>query len=201
TMSGHTLQHVTTVLPGWYQKQIYDLLHIHVPRIYARRFYNLILGHQAIMSEQEERDITLAEAADDWYTQYHLPTILLLRRHLTSEQEPMEEYFAVMQHKWNMSKKAGHEVPLEDAILDWSMQQADTGKLGAVDPAAVATWWRDRESVAGVLEPQMLPSEDLEPLLSTNERPLVRLNQPELEQKLPDILEKIQQKSRSEDEQ
>jgi Domain of unknown function (DUF4032) len=153
------------------------------------------------MSEHEQRDITLAEAANDWYTHYHLPAILLLRRHLTSDQDPMQEYFAVMQHKWSMSKKAGHEVPLEDAILDWSMQQADTGKLGAVDPAAVATWWRDRESVAGVLEPPMLPAEDLEPLLSTNERPLVRLNLPELEQKLPDILEKIQQKSGSEGDQ
>jgi hypothetical protein len=201
TMSGHTLQHVTTVLPGWYQHQIYQLLHINVPRIYARRFYNLILGHQAIMSENEQRDITLEEAANDWYTHYHLPAILLLRRHLTSDQDPMQEYFAVMQHKWSMSKKAGHEVPLEDAILDWSMQQADTGKLGSVDPAAVATWWRDRESVAGVLEPQMLPAEDLEPLLSTNERPLVRLNQPELEQKLPDILEKSHQRTEPENDQ
>ncbi len=192
-MSGHTLQQVTTVLPGWYQRQIYQLLHIHMPRIYARRFYNLILGHQAIMSEQQQRDISLEEAADDWYTHYHLPAILLLRRHLTSDQDPMQAYFAVMQHKWNMSKKAGYEIPLEEAILDWSVQQADTGNLGAVDPAAVATWWHDRKPVAGALEPPLLPPEDLEPLLSTNERPLVRLDQPELEQKLPDILGKSQQ--------
>ncbi|MBV9616338.1 MAG: DUF4032 domain-containing protein, partial [Ktedonobacteraceae bacterium] len=133
------------------------------------------------------------EAANDWYTHYHLPTILLLRRHLTSDQDPMQAYFAVMQHKWNMSKKAGHETPLEEAILDWSMQQADTGKLGAVDPASVATWWRDREPVTNVLEPPMIQSEELEPLVSTGEKPLVRLDQPELEQKLPDILRKSQQ--------
>ena len=193
TMSGHTLQHITTVLPGWYQRQIYQLLHIHIPRIYARRFYNLILGHQAIMSEHEQRDITLGEAADDWYRHYHLPAILLLRRHLTSDQDPMQAYFAVMQHKWNMSKKAGYEIPLEEAMLDWSMQQADTGKLGAVDPATIATWWHDRTTVANALEPPMLPGKDLEPLLSTDERPLVHLNQPELEQKLPDILGKSQQ--------
>jgi len=192
-MSGHTLQNITTVLPGWYQRQIYLLLHIHVPRIYARRFYNLILGHQAIMSEHEHRAVSLEEAANDWYTHYHLPTILLLRRHLTSDQDPMQAYFAVMQHKWNMSKKAGHETPLEEAILDWSMQQADTGKLGAVDPASVATWWRDREPVTNVLEPPMIQSEELEPLVSTGEKPLVRLDQPELEQKLPDILRKSQQ--------
>ncbi|HEV2660207.1 MAG TPA: hypothetical protein VGU68_06365, partial [Ktedonobacteraceae bacterium] len=100
---------------------------------------------------------------------------------------------SVMQHKWDMSKQAGYEIPLEDAILDWSMQRANTGQLGAVDPATVATWWRERQSVANALEPPLLESEELEPLVSTGEKPLVRLQQPELEQKLPDILEKSKQ--------
>jgi Domain of unknown function (DUF4032) len=192
-MTGQTLHHITTVLPGWYQRRIYQLLHIHIPRIYARRFYNMILGHQALMSEQEKRNVTLEEAARDWYTRYHLPAILLLRRHLTSDQNPMQAYFAVMQHKWDMSKKAGYEIPLEEAILDWSMQRADTGNLGAVDPASVATWWRERQPVANALEPPLLGSEELEPLVSTGEKPLVRMQQPELEQKLPEILEKEKQ--------
>src|SRR6266536_3226668 len=192
-MTGQTLHHVATVLPGWYQRRIYQLLHIHVPRIYARRFYNMILGHQAIMCEQEKRDVSIEEAAQDWYTRYHVPALLLLRRHLTSDQDPMQAYFAVMQHKWDMSKKAGYEVPLEEAILDWSMQRADTGKLGSVDPATVATWWHERQPVANALEPPLLESEELEPLVSTGEKPLVRLQQPELEQKLPEILEKGKQ--------
>lgn len=187
-MSGQTLHHIATVLPGWYQRRIHELLHIDVPRLYARRFYNMILGHQAVMSQREKRDVSLEEAAQNWYTRYHIPALLLLRRHLTSDQDPLQAYFSVMQHKWDMSKKAGYEVPLEDAILDWSMQRADTGKLGVVDPATVATWWHERQPVANALEPPLLEGDELESLVSTGEKPLVRLQQPELEQKLPGIL-------------
>ncbi len=188
--AGQTVHRFTTVLPGWYQRRVYQLLHITIPRAHARRFYNLILGHQAIMSQHEGRSISIEEAARDWYERYHLPTILMLRQRLTSEQDPMKAYFAIMQHKWNMSIKAGYEIPLEEAILDWSMHKANTGELGSVDPAVVATWWHQRKSVANVLEPPLIKGEELDPLLSTAEKPLVHLKQAELEQKLPEILEK-----------
>ena len=149
----------------------------------------MILGHQALMSQHEGRDVSIEEAARDWYTHYHLPTILLLRRFLTKGQDPMQAYFAIMQHKWQMSKKAGYEIPLDEAIVDWSMQQAETGKLGAVDPALMAKWWRELEPTTEVLEPPLIESGALEPLVSPNEKPLVHLPQPELEQKLPEILE------------
>jgi hypothetical protein len=188
--TGHNLQHLTTVLPGWHQRRIYELLHISVPRIYAHRFYDMILGHQAILSQKQHHPVNLEEAAQDWYTRYHVPTILLLRQNLTSGQDPMQAYFAVMRHKWNLSRKAGYEVPIEEALLDWFMQQAETGHIGAVDPAAIASWWRDRKPVSLALEPPSITSEELEPLLSTGEKPLVRLREPELEQKMPEILDK-----------
>lgn len=190
--TGHTLEHLTTVLPGWHERRIRELLHISVPRLYAHRFYGMILGHQALLSKREGRNVSIEEAAEDWYTRYHLPTILLLRRHLTSGQDPMRAYFAIMDHKWRLSRKAGYEVPLDEAILDWSMQQADTGNLGSIDPAMMVKWWRELEPASEVLEPKLIESEQLEPLLSTDEKPLVRLQQPELEQKLPKILEKSQ---------
>src|SRR5690348_6364601 len=46
--TGHFLQEIVAVSPGWYSRRIHELLGIHVPRMYARRFYNMILGHQAI---------------------------------------------------------------------------------------------------------------------------------------------------------
>jgi hypothetical protein len=105
----------------------------------------------------------------------------------------MRAYFAVMDHKWNMSVEEGQEVPLDVATLDWSMRRADTGKLGAVDPALLSKWWRELEPAAQVLEPPLIAGEDLDPLLSTGEKPLVYLQQPELEQKLPEILERTNQ--------
>lgn len=179
---------VTLILPGWYQQRIYELSHVTIPRAYARRFYNLIVGHQAIMSKNEGRAVNIEEAARDWYARYHLPTILLLKQHLTNTQDPMQAYFAIMQHKWEMSMKAGYEIPLDEAILDWEIQKARTGKLGPVDPATIATWWRQRQPVTTVLEPLLIESEELDPLLSTAERPLVHLDLPSLEQELPKIL-------------
>lgn len=188
-MSGHALQQFATVLPGWYARRIHELLGIHIPRAYARRFYNIILGHQAMMSKHEGRNVSIEEAAKDWYTRYHLPTILLLRQHLTSDQDPMAAYFSFMRYKWKLGLKARHEVPLEEAFLDWAMQQAETGKLGEVDPAAIATWWREREPVAKALEPPLIESEKLQSLLTKEEQPLVHLPQPELEDELTEILE------------
>jgi Domain of unknown function (DUF4032) len=188
--TGKTVHELTTVLPGWYTRRIHELLHISVPRVYARRFYNMILGHQRIMSEHEGREVSLEEAAKDWYTHYHLPAILLLRNHLTREQDPLKAYFSIMDHKWKLSKKAGYEIPLDEAVVDWAMEQAaGAGKLGAVDPATLATWWRERKPVAKVLEPPLIEGEKLQPLLSEQEQPLVHLPPPQLEDHLNGILQ------------
>jgi hypothetical protein len=70
------------------------------------------------------------------------------------------------------------------------MQQAQTGELGEIDPALRVKWWHELEPAAQVLEPSLVESEDLEPLLSTAEKPLVRLDHPALEERLPRILER-----------
>src|SRR5438034_4733194 len=88
-MGGQAFQQFATVLPGWYQRRIHELLGIHVPRRYARRFYNTILGHQYHLSQNEGRNVSLERAAKDWYTRYHLPAILFLRQHLTKWQDPL----------------------------------------------------------------------------------------------------------------
>ena len=188
-IGGHALQQFATVLPGWYIRRIHDLLGITVPRTHARHFYNTLLSHQAMLSKNEQREVSLEEAAQDWYTRYHLPAILLLRRNLTSDQDPMKAYFEIMALKWKMSLEAGYEIPIEEATLAWAMQQADTGKLGVVDPATLATLWRDRLPATEVLEPPLIEPKTLEPLLSKEEQPLVHLPAPELDQKLTQILD------------
>jgi hypothetical protein len=188
SMSGHTLQDFVTILPRWYAHRIQELLGITIPHPYGRRFYNMILGHQALMSTHEGRQVSIEEAARHWYRHYHLPTILFLRQTLTSGQDPMRAYVDLMNHKRDLSVGAGYEVPLEEAALSWAMQQGETEELGTVDPALLATWWREVEPVAQVLEPPRIESEKLEPLLSEQDQPLVRLSTPELERELNELL-------------
>ncbi len=187
-MGTEVVQQLTTVLPGWYQRRIHDLLGITVPRRYARRFYNGLLGHQAIMSKNEGREVSLEEASKDFYTHYHLPLILLLRKYLTKGQDPLQAYFSLLHYRWKLSNKEGREIPMDEAIVDWAMTHTDTGSLGAVDPATISTWWHNRKPVAQVLEPPMIESTQLEPLLSKEEQPLVRLPTPAMEHKLDEML-------------
>ncbi len=178
-----------SVLPGWHARRIQELLGIKLPRKHARHLYNLILGHQAILSEKLGREVSIEEAARDWYEHYHLPAILLLRQTLAKNQDPLEAYFAVMRHKWKLSEQAGNEVPLDEAVLDWAMRQAEKGTLGTFDPADIASWWRDRKSAAQALEPPMIEKEKLAPLLSEDEKPLIHLSTPRLEETLQEKLD------------
>ena len=103
----------------------------------------------------------------------------------------MQAYFSLLEYQWKLSLKAGYEVPIEEAALEWAIQQVDTQKLGKVDPATLATWWHEREPVAQVLEPPLIEGEKLEPLLSKEEQPLVlvHLPAPELDQQFTKILQ------------
>lgn len=180
---------VISVSPGWYVQRIKKLLGIKIPLHYARRFYNMILGHQAIMIRQLGHDVTIEEAARDWYERYHLPAILLLRQILTSDQDPLEAYFAIMRHKWRMSKLAGYEIPLDEAMMSWAVHQAEIGGIGTFDPAEIAAYWRQRLPVPEALSPPPIENEKLEPLLSTDERPLVRLPESRLAEEVQHRLE------------
>ncbi|GCF10861.1 hypothetical protein KDI_44250 [Dictyobacter arantiisoli] len=184
------MREIIPVRPVWYQQRIYDMLHITIPRSHARRFYNLIVGHQEIMSRNEDYAVSIEEAAQDWYERYHLPTILLLRQRLTSEEDPMQAYFAIMQHKWDMSMKAGYEIPLDEAVQDWEQHTKQNRQRNPIDPALYTAWWRkrQRQPVEDTVKPPMIEGEELDPFLSTTERPLVHLDLPQLEQKLPQIL-------------
>jgi Domain of unknown function (DUF4032) len=95
-------QQFVTIRPGWYSRRIHELLGITILHLYARRFYNMILGHQTIMSKNEGREVSIEEAAQHWYSRYHLPAILLLCLNLTSGQDPMPAYFDLMGHKWDL---------------------------------------------------------------------------------------------------
>jgi len=180
---------VISVSPGWYVRRIQELLGIKVPLHYARRFYNMILGHQAIMSKELGRAVTIEEAARHWYERYHLPAILLLRQILTSNQDPLEAYFAIMRHKWKLSEDAGYEIPLDEAMMSWAMHQAEIGGIGTFDPAVLASYWRERQPVAEALSPPPIQNEKLEPLLSQAEQPLVKLPESQLAEKLRQNLE------------
>ncbi len=141
------------------------------------------------MSKESGRAVTIEEAARHWYERYHLPAILLLRQILTSNQDPLDAYFAIMRHKWKLSEDAGYEIPLDEAMMSWAVHQAEIGGIGAVDPADLASYWRERQPVAEALSPPPIQHEKLESLLSEGEQPLVQLPESRLAEEVQQRLE------------
>mgnify|MGYP001325955805 CR=1 FL=1 len=195
--AGETVRRLFPTRPGWYQQRIYEMLHVTIPGPYARRFYNLILGHRDIMAKNEERPVSIEEAAHDWYERYHLPTILSLRQRLTNHQNPMQAYFEIMQYKWDMSMKAGYEIPLEEAMNAWAAKHTRRKSIrySPINHSGHTTPQDQQQVVEPLLPPEqdLIEGDELDPLLSTAERPLVHLDRPQLEKKLPELLQRDQE--------
>ncbi|HEY7126427.1 MAG TPA: DUF4032 domain-containing protein [Ktedonobacterales bacterium] len=118
-----------TARPRWYQERIQSLLGIAVPLQFARQFYSHLTTHQWLMCERTHREISLEDAARDWYEHHHLPAITLLSTYFPSESDSLEVYLGVLEHKWRLSLHAGFEVALEEAALDYALHHAREAPL------------------------------------------------------------------------
>ena len=143
-----------TVRPRWYQQRIEELLGVRVPRRFARQFYEHLTRHQWLMSERAGREIPLEEAARDWYERYQLPEITLLRTYFPSEADSLEVYLGVLDRKWELSQRAGFEVNLEEAALDYALRHTRSADLLHRAFTAVAALWPQRSELSQLLRPE-----------------------------------------------
>jgi hypothetical protein len=142
------------VRPRWYQQRIEELLGVRIPRRFARQFYEHLTRHQWLMSERARREIPLEEAARDWYERYHLPEITLLRTYFPTESDSLEVYLGVLDRKWELSQRAGFEVSLEEAALDYALRHASSADLLHRAFTAVASLWPQRSELGQLLRPE-----------------------------------------------
>jgi len=108
-----------TLRPNWYRDQLRDLMGIWIPRTYARRVYDLVLGHKWILSEEEGHDVGLAVAAQDWRERYHEPIVELLQAYNPGKPIDFDRYLQIMHHIWILSKRTGRVVALEEGAIDY----------------------------------------------------------------------------------
>lgn len=105
--------------PGWFRDNIRDLMGVWVPRTYARRVYDLLLGHKWLMSEAVGYDVGLAEAAQDFRERYHDPLVQLLGAYVPGQPLDFERYLQIMHHIWALSQREGRPIPIEEGAIDY----------------------------------------------------------------------------------
>lgn len=146
--------HTATLRPRWYQQRIEELLGVRIPRRFARQFYEHLTRHQWLMCERTRQEISLEEAASDWYERYHLPEITLLRTYFPTESDSLEVYLGVLDRKWELSQRAGFEVSLEESALDYALRHARSADLLHRAFTAVASLWPQRSELGQLLRPE-----------------------------------------------
>ena len=164
TRAGALAASAETARPRWYQQRVEELLGVRIPRRFARQFYEHLTRHQWLMCERTGRAISLEEAARYWYERYHLPEITLLRTYFPAESDSLEVYLGVLDRKWELSLRAGFEVSLEEAALDYALRHARSADLLHRAFVAVASLWPQRSELGQLLRPEhqdtTLASED-----------------------------------------
>ncbi len=108
-----------TLRPAWYRERLRDLIGVWVPHAYARRVYDLLLGHKWLMSEAAGHDVGMTAAAEDWRRNYHDRLVQLLHAYAPDQPLDYERYLAISQHIWQLSRQAGRIIPLEEGAIDY----------------------------------------------------------------------------------
>mgnify|MGYP002714776498 CR=1 FL=1 len=127
---------------GHHSRRLLRLTGLDVEENQARRLLNDLDSYRAAMDRQGDDE---ALVAHDWLTRVYEPTTRRIPPELRAKLEPAEIFHEILEHRWYMAEKVGHDVPIEDAIADY---------LREVLPSKP-----DEQSVLGT-DTQMLPVVD-----------------------------------------
>ncbi|HIZ98115.1 MAG TPA: DUF4032 domain-containing protein [Candidatus Janibacter merdipullorum] len=129
---------------GHHSRRLLRLTGLDVEENQARRLLNDLDSYRAAMDRQGDDESLVAH---DWLSRVYEPTARAIPRELRAKLEPAEIFHEILEHRWYMAERVGHDVPIEDAIAEY---------LREVLPSKP-----DEQSVLGT-DTQMLPVVDKE---------------------------------------
>ena len=130
-LDGATIQIQPKVVDaGHHSRRLMRLTGLDVEENQARRLLNDLDSFRASLDRQNDAEEMVAH---DWLSQIYEPITRTIPRDLTRKLEPAEVFHEVLEHRWYMSERAGHDTPIEDAIADYVLRVLP----GKPDEAAV----------------------------------------------------------------
>ena len=82
----------------------------------ARRLLNDLDHFRAWQEGVEGRQIPEREAARRWMDEVYLPTLSSIPPEQARKLDPAEIFHQLLEHRWYMSERAGHDLPLGEVI-------------------------------------------------------------------------------------
>src|SRR5665811_1164823 len=101
---------------GHHARRLMRLTGLDVQENQARRLLNDLDAFRAAQDRQNDDE---AIVAHDWLSQVYEPVTRTVPRALTRKLEPAEVFHEVLEHRWYLSEKAGHDIPIDEVIADY----------------------------------------------------------------------------------
>jgi hypothetical protein len=135
---------------GHHRRELQALTGLDVEDAQARRLLNDIawfIAHHDLGREDR------AVAANRWLTEAYEPVLALVPADARAKLEPAEIFHEMLQHRWYLSERAGHEIRLFEAAPDYidHVLTAKPDELVTADEAPLTGAGLDEDQDAGVL--------------------------------------------------
>jgi len=101
---------------GHHSRRLLRLTGLDVEENQARRLLNDLDAYRAATDRQGDDEEIVAH---DWLSRVYEPVQREVPRDLTHKLEPAELFHEVLEHRWYLSERAGHDVSIEAAIKDY----------------------------------------------------------------------------------
>jgi hypothetical protein len=101
---------------GHHSRRLLRLTGLDVEENQARRLLNDLDAYTAATDRQGDDEEIVAH---DWLTRIYEPVTRTVPRELTSRLESAEVFHEVLEHRWYMSERVGHDIPIEEAVQDY----------------------------------------------------------------------------------
>jgi hypothetical protein len=115
--AGATIQIQPKVVDaGHHSRRLLRLTGLDVEENQARRLLNDL---DAFGASQDRQNDDQAIVAHDWLSQVYEPVTRTVPRDLTRKLEPAEVFHEVLEHRWYLSERAGHDIPISEVIANY----------------------------------------------------------------------------------
>jgi len=101
---------------GHHQRELQGLTGLHVEDAQARRLLNDIASYTAALDlGREDRHLV----ANRWLEEVYEPVVSMIPPEASGKLEPAEMFHEVLQHRWFLAEKAGHDIDTLEAAADY----------------------------------------------------------------------------------
>ena len=137
---------------GYASRKLLRLTGLDVQENQARRLLNDLDAYRA-STWREGEDLEIV--ATDWMREVFEPTVRMIPREYRSQIQPAQFFHEVLTHRWYLAEKAGHDVPMAEAVKSYIDNVLPNYKL---DDKAISALLEEADS--GVIDDESTYGDD-----------------------------------------